>query len=65
MKEDDAGGVWWCNSHRREATHVRDNGERCCDPKLSGILLPCFVVFAEIELVDDGKGDEKEKSEAK
>jgi hypothetical protein len=37
--------LWWCKSHRREATHVwtDENGNRriCCDPKLGGIMLPC------------------------
>lgn len=47
----DPDGMWWCNAHKREATHVR-NGRPCCDPKLGGILLPCMVVFVPM------KGDE-------
>lgn len=45
-------GLWWCNSHGREATHTNKRGERCCDPKLGGILLPCRAIFAPIEYVD-------------
>lgn len=42
-------GLWWCNSHRRRATHVASGGgygagKHVCDPKLGGILLPCFAV---------------------
>jgi hypothetical protein len=36
--------LYWCTSHRREATHKRADGQPCCDPKLSGILLPCHCV---------------------
>jgi hypothetical protein len=43
-------GTWWCNSHQREATHTRADGTRCCDPKLGGILLPCFVVHAPMTI---------------
>ncbi len=39
-------GTWWCNSHCRVATHLKQNGEHCCEPGLGGILLPCFAVFA-------------------
>jgi len=47
-----ADGSWWCNSHKRPATHVRikDDGsspERVCDPNLGGILLPCDCVRIE------------------
>ncbi len=42
----ESAGLWWCNSHQREATHIRKDGTRCCDPKLGGILLSCQVVFA-------------------
>lgn len=38
--------AWWCNSHGRPATHLKKDGEHCCDPQLGGILLPCFAVFA-------------------
>ncbi len=36
----------WCNTHRRIATHVRQNYpgapvELCCDPALDGIAAPC------------------------
>lgn len=30
---------WWCNSHQRPALL-----KTRCDPKLGGILLPCFTV---------------------
>lgn len=39
-------GTWWCNSHGRAATHVTHNGARCCAPRLGGIMIPCFAVFA-------------------
>lgn len=38
-------GIWWCNTHNREATHIDAHRKRCCDPNLGGILLPCHVVF--------------------
>lgn len=46
--------VFWCNVHQREARAIRVNtGEVRCDPKLSGIMIPCAVVeltgIAEIE----------------
>lgn len=44
-------GIYWCNSHQREATHTEEDGTRICDPELPGILLPCRVVFLDdIEL---------------
>ena len=45
--EDKSGELWWCNSHERRATHILKRGgsvEHHCDPKLDGILLPCFAV---------------------
>ena len=39
--------AWWCTSHRREATHVDAKGHACCDPKLGGILLPCYTKIIE------------------
>lgn len=40
--------LWWCNSHRRRATHIMvrwpGDEEHCCSPNLEGILLPCFAV---------------------
>lgn len=53
--------LFWCNSHRRQATHIQRKTQRdgrvfeehVCDPKLGGILLPCRCVdltgIAEIE----------------
>lgn len=41
-------GMWWCNSHQREATHVDEHGEHECDANLGGITLPCRVVFAHV-----------------
>lgn len=45
---EDATGGWWCDTHRRVATHVRHfnnsrSSERCCNPKLGGIMIPCVV----------------------
>ena len=46
-------GVWWCNSHRREASYITKDGLHKCDPKLGGITLPCFVVYLEdVEIVE-------------
>lgn len=53
-------GVYWCNSHSREATHINERKERCCDPRLGGILLPCRVILAPIKLEHDGVGDASE-----
>lgn len=39
-------GTWWCNTHRREATHVRADGDHCCQPHQGGIMIPCCAVFA-------------------
>lgn len=39
------GGVWWCNSHQRQAA-----GPNGCDGRLGGILSPCRAVFAPIEI---------------
>ena len=39
-------GIWWCNSHGRAATHVKPDGDHCCAPRLGGIMIPCFTVFA-------------------
>lgn len=45
--------LWWCNIHKREATHVFTdlNGKENphCDPKRGGIMLPCRAV----NLTDD------------
>ena len=46
----DEGGMWWCNSHQREATHTDANGEHRCDSALGGITLPCSVVFANMRI---------------
>lgn len=35
--------IWWCNTHKREATHIDKNGNHRCDPNLGGILMPCNV----------------------
>jgi len=36
---------WWCNIHQRQATHnlIRQGipFSPCCNPKLSGIMMPC------------------------
>lgn len=46
-RRDTSGELWWCNSHTRQATHVRIGGNierHCCDTELGGILLPCLCV---------------------
>lgn len=45
-KDGEIVGTWWCQSHGREATHFKRDGTRCCNPRLGGILLPCFAVLA-------------------
>lgn len=46
------GSLFWCNSHERKATKIcvrydehcnMIDATPCCDPKLFGIMLPCFV----------------------
>lgn len=40
--EDKSGQEWFCTSHQRRATHVRErDGYHCCDPSLGGICIPC------------------------
>jgi len=47
-KELRCTGIWWCNSHRREATYITNEGRHKCDiKKLGGITIPCHVVFVE------------------
>lgn len=40
---------WWCQVHKRPATHlqVREDGRQqmVCDPKLSGITMPCSARY--------------------
>lgn len=55
--------LWWCNTHRRRATHKYVkfrygcllSEEHCCAPGQSGIMMPCECVnltgIAEIEEV--------------
>ena len=46
-------GLWWCNAHQREATHLcTKTGKIRCNPRLGGISMPCIVVFAPVEIVD-------------
>lgn len=52
----EAEKLWWCTSHKRLATHIR-NGKHECDPKLAGILMPCFVVE-----IDDKEAQEDPQS---
>lgn len=47
-------GVWWCNTHERQAA-----GPAGCDPKLAGITMPCRVVYAAIDI----KSEEEEAKE--
>lgn len=42
-KKDDSGKLWWCNSHRRRATHIFKD-RHCCNPNLGGIMIPCQCV---------------------
>lgn len=45
--KDTDEGVWWCDAHNRQATHLinmvshPDFGKHCCDPILGGIMIPC------------------------
>ncbi len=41
-----SAGIWWCNSHGREAPYVNAKGEHTCPPHSGGIMIPCFTVFA-------------------
>lgn len=58
-REDKSGEFWWCNSHRRSATHILkyDDGREAhhCDPRLGGIMLPCVCVNLthEVEVVGE------------
>ena len=36
--------LWWCNVHNRIATYMLRNTRHCCDPSLSGIMIPCNCV---------------------
>lgn len=44
--------LFWCNTHRRQATHIHrktmraglTTEEHVCDPKLGGIMIPCQCV---------------------
>jgi len=57
-------GMWWCNTHQREATYIDKRGEHCCHPRKGGIAFPCSVVFAQMEIVainlDNDKDIKKE-----
>lgn len=35
---------FYCNTHKREATHTNSLGRPCCDPKLGGISIGCWDV---------------------
>ena len=37
----DLGATYWCDTHKRKATHINSRVEACCDPKLGGIMMPC------------------------
>jgi hypothetical protein len=50
----DNNELWWCNSHQRRATYVRNETDHCCDPNLGGIMLPCRTVnLTGIMEIDD------------
>lgn len=44
---------YWCSTHNREATHEDENGRKCCDPKLAGIMMPCIVKNATPVLLEE------------
>lgn len=44
-------GIWWCNTHGREASYVNAKGEHTCPPHSGGIMIPCFAVFAPMTVV--------------
>ena len=37
--------MYWCSTHNREATHVDNKGNKCCNPDLAGITMPCSVLI--------------------
>lgn len=41
--------IFWCTSHNRQATAVDPKGQPHCDPKLGGIMLPCYCVKAIVQ----------------
>lgn len=55
--KDDAKNLWWCNSHQRRATHIRERDDgvkrHVCNPSLPGILLPCVVIDLTNEVMLD------------
>jgi hypothetical protein len=61
LKQSD--GIWWCNSHQREATWIGPRG-RECDPKLGGIMLPCRVIFAPVRIENLPNSPTNAKSES-
>lgn len=48
---------WWCNSHGRETTYINEYGNRCCDPRLGGILLPCSVIKKDWTAIEHDKAE--------
>jgi DNA polymerase III subunit epsilon len=36
--------TYWCETHKREATALNEDGSRRCEPSLSGITAPCRVI---------------------
>lgn len=49
---EDLTEQWWCTVHNRRATHIctfnnSRPAERCCNPDLGGIMLPCRCVKKE------------------
>ena len=61
MRKNDDGKFWWCNTHRRQATHLMSYpfqpGKETphCDPVLGGIMIPCDCVDLtnEVELAGE------------
>lgn len=54
--------VYWCLTHDREATHVKENGMPCCDPKLCGIAISCQNVVEASRIDNNSNPTEKEKN---
>jgi hypothetical protein len=44
---DRSGEAWWCSSHNRPADWILEKADNSlhhvCDPRLGGIMLPCFT----------------------
>jgi hypothetical protein len=56
-------GIYWCGVHNREATaffvNAKGKIDRCCDPKLGGILLSCSVKKVPMKIIKDDETETK------